>query len=71
MKRIPAKRLLEHSLVTGDNDLAARLILAASLEVIHDFQQHQPMTIPERLEAFSSWARGQPPLLPAPQTAQG
>jgi len=54
MRRVPARRLLQHAFDTEDFDLAAMIIVTGSLDYLQLHQALKPMPLEERAKELTT-----------------
>ena len=54
-RRPTAKQLMQHAVDADDMPLLAQILLAGSLEHLHDLQAHEPVPVGQRVTALRNF----------------
>jgi len=57
MARLSARSLMKHAVETDNMELASLVIIAGGLELLHEFQAYQPISIKDRARMLRDFAR--------------
>ncbi len=65
-RRRSARSLMKIAVATDNMELAALITLAGSLDILHQQQAHQPVSIAERARRLTAYAQAAVTPAPAP-----